>query len=195
VLLTINGNIASASIPWDTCTYTSAKGLLSLPNASSGAGTVDAADFSVKASLSIDSTKPVNPVNPPTPVTTNTPVVQVSSADIAPTLSLFGPEILKLSGQDTELRLIVESNNQGSVRVTLGSTALGTMPIRAGNNDVRIKLPNGMLRTLRRSATASNVLTLTPTSPNGTTIGQSVTRTVSVLSARKAKPKPKLRHK
>jgi hypothetical protein len=39
-----------------------------------------------------------------------------------------------------------------------------------------------MLHRLRRAASAGNILTLTPVSPNGTTIGQAVTRTVSVLA-------------
>jgi hypothetical protein len=47
-----------------------------------------------------------------------------------------------------------------------------------------------MLRRLRRAAAAGNTLTLTPVSPNGTTIGQAVTRTISVL-APKAKPRRK----
>jgi hypothetical protein len=130
------------------------------------------------------------PSAPPDPVGTVTPVIQVSSADVAPTLNLFGPEILKLSPVDTLLRLIVESGSQGTVQAKLGTVVLGTASIRAGNNDVRFKLPAGMLRALRRSAAAGNVLTLTPISPNGTTIGQAVTRTVSVLG-----PKHKQRRK
>jgi hypothetical protein len=179
VPLTVNGNTATAAIPWDTCTYASTRGYLALPNASTA---VDAADFSVKATLAVDPTKQATPVNPPNPVGTATPVIQVGSADVAPTLSLFGPEILKLSSADTVLRLIVESNNQGAVQAKLGSVSLGTLPVRAGNNDLRFKLPAGMLKALRRAASATNVLTLTPTSPNGSTVGQSVTRTVNVLT-------------
>jgi hypothetical protein len=179
VPLSINGNTATAVLPWDTCTYAATRGYLSLPNAST---TVDAADFSVKGTLSIDPTTQATPSGPPAPVGTATPVIQVSSADIAPTLSLFGPEVLKLSNLETQLRLIVESNNQGAVQAKLGTVVLGTLPIRAGNNDLRFKLPPGVLRTVRRAASASNVLTLTPTSPNGSTIGQAVTRTVSVLA-------------
>ena len=33
--LAINGSTATATIPWDTCTWIGASGLLSLPNASS----------------------------------------------------------------------------------------------------------------------------------------------------------------
>jgi hypothetical protein len=181
--LTISGNSATASIPWDTCTYASTRGFLALPNASSNVTKVDAADFSVKATVSIDSPSAIaTPSAPPNLVGTVTPVIQVTAADVAPTLFLFGPEILRLSSVDTKLRLIVESGSEGTVQAKLGTVVLGTASIRAGNNDVRFKLPAGMLRTLRRSASAGNVLTLTPISPNGTTIGQAVTRTVSVLA-------------
>jgi hypothetical protein len=192
VPLTVSGNTATASIPWDTCTYAATRGFLALPNASSDPAKVDAADFSVKATVTPDLTMLATPTGPPDPVTTVTPVIQVSSADVAPTLTLFGPEILRLSPVDTQLRLIVESGSQGTVQAKLGTVVLGTASIRAGNNDVRFKLPAGMLRALRRSAAAGNVLTLTPVSPNGTTIGQAVTRTVSVLAP---KPKPKQRRK
>jgi hypothetical protein len=188
VPLTINGNTATASIPWDTCTYASTRGFLSLPNASTA---VDAADFSVKATISIDPTKVATPTGPPSLVGTTTPVTQVSAADVAPTLLLFGPEILRLSSVDTRLRLIVESGSQGTVQAKIGSVVLGTLPVRAGNNDLRFKLPSGMLHRLRRAAAAGNILTLTPMSPNGTTIGQAVTRSISVLAPPKAKPRRK----
>ncbi len=187
VPLTVNGNTATASLPWDTCTYATTRGFLSLPNASTG---VDAADFSVKATLSVDPTSVATPSNPPDPVGTTTPVIQVTAADVAPTLVLFGPEILRLSSVDTRLRLIVQSGSEGTIQAKIGSVVLGTAAIRAGNNDVRFKLPTGMLRALRRSASAGRLLTLTPVSPNGTTIGQAVTRSISVL-APKAKPRRK----
>ncbi len=187
VPLTINGNTATASLPWDTCTYASTRGFLSLPNASTA---VDGADFSVKATVSIDPTTVATPSDPPNPVGTTTSVTQVTSAEIAPTLFLFGPEILMLSSVDTRLRLIVQSGSQGTVQAKIGSVVLGTASIRAGNNDVRFKLPAGMLRALRRSASAGRLLTLTPVSPNGTTIGQAVTRSISVL-APSVKPRRK----
>jgi hypothetical protein len=178
VQLAVSGNTATAAIPWDTCTYKSNAGWLSLPNASTS---VDAADFVVTASLTVDTTNPTSPTPPPDGVTTTTPVIQVTAADVAPTLFLFGPEILRLTSQETKLRLIVESSGQGTVQAKLGSVVLGTVSVRAGNNDLRFTIPSSLLRALRRSAASGNVLTLTPTSPNGATIGQAVTRTVSVL--------------
>ena len=118
----------------------------------------------------------------------------MTSADVAPTLYLFGPEILRLSAKETQIRLIVESNAPGSVEATLGSFALGTATLRGGNNDLRFKLPSGALAALRRSASASNVLTLTPVSSSGSATGEPVTCTVRIAPT-KPKPKQKSRRK
>ena len=48
-----------------------------------------------------------------------------------------------------------------------------------------------MLTALRKSASVTNVLTLTPMSASGATAGQPVTRHVSIAAAPKAKPKHK----
>ncbi len=181
VQLAVSGNTASASIPWDTCTYPSNNGYLSLPNASTN---VDAADFVVSASLQVDTTQPTTPTAPPDPVPVTTPVVPVTNADVAPTLELFGPEILKLSATQRQLRLIVESTGQGAVRARLGSADLGKVAVRGGANDVRFKLPKSVLVSLRRSAAASSVLTLTPVSASGAATGQPVTRKVRIVPAK-----------
>jgi hypothetical protein len=179
VQLTVNGSTASAAIPWDTCTYASNSGYLSLPNASAS---VDAADFVVTTTLSVDLSQQATPIAPPDPAFTTTPVIPVTSVDVAPTLFMFGPELLKLTPTDTQLRLIVQSNGQGTVQAKLGSVVLGTLSVRGGNNDLRFKLPAGVLNALRRAAAAGNILTLTPVSTNGLVTGQAVTRTVSVLA-------------
>jgi hypothetical protein len=160
-----------------------------LTNASSN---VDAADFAVSTTMTIDKTKTTTPVAPPDPIFAPTPDVPTSAFDVAPSLTLFGPEIMHISSTDTQLRLIVESSGQGSVRARLGTTSLGTFSLRAGNNDLRMKLPTSVLQTLRRSAAADNVLTLTPVSPSGTATGTSVTREIHVAVV---KPKIKLKQK
>jgi hypothetical protein len=190
VQLALNGGVASASFPWDTCTHPSNAGYLAISNASYGAGKIDAADFAVSAYLHV-TTQQTTPAPPPEQVKTTTPVVPVSSSDVAPALSLFGPEVLKLSATETQLRLIVQSSGQGTVKARLGSKVLGAVAVRGGNNDVRFKLPGGTLQTLRRSAATSNVLTLTPVSADGSSTGASVTRIVRV-SAPKAKQRAKL---
>ena len=190
--LSVNGSTATAAIPWDTCAYPSNAGYLAISNASStSTAIVDAADFSISATLDVDTSKPTTPAPPPDPVVVNTPVVPVGSADVAPTLDLFGPEILRLSATQTQLRLIVSSNSQGSVRGRLGSFDLGKVAIRAGSNDVRFTLPKSLLKSLRRSASSgSNVLTLTPVSIDGSATGAPLVRKVSV-----ATPKKKLAHR
>ena len=184
--LAVSGNTASAAIPWDTCTYSSNGGYLALSNASSTVTSiVDAADFIVTASLSVDTTKLTTPTPAPDPVSLNTPVVPVGAADVAPTLELFGPEILKLSATQTQLRLIVSSNGPGSVRGRLGSVDLGKVAIRGGANDVRFALPKNVLKALRRSASVSNLLTLTPLSSDGSASGAPLVRKISVAAAKK----------
>jgi hypothetical protein len=188
VPLTVSGNTASVNLPWDTCTYNSTKGYLALPNASSN---VDAADFVTTFSMTVDQNTPATPFATPDPVFMPTPTVPVTSADVAPTLSLFGPEVLKLASGETQLRLIVESTGEGSVTASIGSTSLGKALLRGGNNDLRFKLPASLLTRLRRAAAAGNVLTLTPSSPSGLA-GQAVTRTVQIAAAgAKAKAKAK----
>jgi hypothetical protein len=187
--LSVNGNTATADVPWDTCTWISGEGFLSLPNASNDVGAslkVDAGDFVVSAKLKVNpaiQVTPITPVIPPNPVFVTGPVISVGSSDIAPSITVFGPQLLKLSKTDTQVRLIIGASGQGQVSAKLGTLALGKVSLRAGNNDVRFTIPKGTLGTLavvRGSAGAPNVLTLTPTSADGTTTGAAVTRTISV---------------
>lgn len=199
VPLSINGSTASANLPWDTCTWAGVAGFLSLPNASTA---VDGASFVVTASMTVDTTDPVTVSPPPDPVSVSTPVVPVVSVDSAPQISVFGPELIKLSAAERGLRLLVESSGQGSLRASIGTVSLGNVQLRGGNNDVRLTLPLSMVSALRRSASTSNVLTLTPVSASGAVAGPAVTRTISIAPAKtaakpkaKAKPKPKSAHK
>ena len=59
VPLSINGSTATATVPWDTCTWGGAKGLLALTNASSNPD-VNSANFYVTATMTVDSTTPAN---------------------------------------------------------------------------------------------------------------------------------------
>ena len=186
VQLAVIGGTASAAIPWDTCTYPSNAGYLALSNASSTSNAiVDAADFVVTASLDVDTSQPTTPAPPPDPVVLNTPTVPVGAADVAPTLELFGPEILRLSATQTQLRLIVSSNGPGSVRGRLGRSTSGSALLRAGANDVRFTLPKTVLQRLRRTAATSNVLTLTPVSSDGSATGSPVVRKITVTPTKK----------
>jgi hypothetical protein len=181
VTLAIAGNIGSATVPWDTCAWVT-KGYLALPNTS----LVDGTSFVVSGTLAVDFSTPLSSAVPPARAIPFGPVIDVSSFGTAPTLSLFGPGLLKLSTDDTRLRLIVDSSGEGLVTASIGSTKLGTRVLRPGGNDLRFSLPKSLVRTLRqRHATSALVLTLTPVSPDSGTTGSPVTRNVSITEPAK----------
>jgi hypothetical protein len=88
------------------------------------------------------------------------------------------------------LRLIVESSGDGVLHAVLGSVDLGSPTIRAGNNDLRFTVPKTLLTQLRRASSAANLLTLTPTSVSGATVGTAVSRQVAVIPAKQPAKKP-----
>jgi hypothetical protein len=189
VPLSINGSTATATVPWDTCTWGGAKGLLALTNASSNPD-VNSANFYVTATMTVDSTTPANAGAPPTPVSVWGQVVPVTSNTLPPAITLDGKAVLTLSSTDRVLSLIIESDGQGSVQVSLGSTPLGTVNVVPGTNLVSLTLPSGVLDTLRRSTGASDILTVTPVAASGAGLGQTVTRKVMIAPAAKPKAKP-----
>lgn len=195
VALSVNGGTAKASIPWDTCTWASGAGFLTLPNASTS---LDSADFTVTATMTVDEATPASSVSPPAPVEVDTPVVPVTAAESAPVVDASGPELIQLDAGDKTIRLIVESNGEGSVTAAIGSLTLGTVTIRPGANDVRFALPASLLLALRRSA-ATNLLVLTPVSPQGHVLGAPVLRKIAIApakpAAKKHAPKKKRPHK
>jgi len=186
--LSISGSTASITVPWDTCDWAATRGWVSLPNASTS---VNGATFTVSGSVTVDTSTPATASPPPAPTPIWGTTVPVPTTDVAPTIDVFGPELLKVSASSRVIELLVESSGPGSLNASLGSVALGTSALRAGNNDVRYTVPAGLIAGLRQSASAANVLTLTPMSASGATAGQAVTRQVSIIATAKAKPKPK----
>lgn len=182
VPLTGTGSTVSATIPWDTCRWAGQAAYLALPNATTA---VNAAVFTVTTSLLVDPKTPAGPTAPPVQGPVYGGVTAVASADTPPGITLFGPLLLQVSAQSPQLRLIVESTGDGKVHAMLGSVDLGSPAVRAGNNDLRFKLPKSLLSSLRIKSAAGNVLTLTPLSPSGAVTGTAVTRNVAVA----AKPK------
>jgi hypothetical protein len=182
--LTISGDTASITVPWDTCDWGTARGWLSLPNAGT---TVDAADFAVTSSITVDTNTPASSTQAPDPASIWGTTVPVPTADIPPSIDVFGPELLQLSAKSPTIRLIIDSSGPGIVNAALGATVLGSYSLRAGNNDVRFAVPKSMLTSLRRSASAANVLTLTPMSASGNVVGQAVTRHVVITAVKAAK--------
>ena len=181
--LTISGSNASITVPWDTCDWGSTRAWVSVPNAST---TVDGAGFVVSYSMTVDTSTPATAGQAPAPTSIWGTPVPVPTADIPPSIDVFGPELLQLSAKTPTIRLIVDSSGPGTVTATLGATVLGNYSLRAGNNDVRFAVPKTMLTSLRRSASASNTLTLTPMSASGNVAGQAITRQVAIAAA----PKP-----
>jgi hypothetical protein len=181
--LTVSGNNASITVPWDTCDWGDVRGWLSIPNAGTS---VDAADFAITSSVAVDLNTPATASPPPAPATIWGTPVPVPTADVPPSIDVFGAELLQLSAKTPTIRLIVDSSGPGTVTATLGATVLGNFALRAGNNDVRFAVPKSMLTSIRRSASASNVLTLTPMSASGSVAGQAVTRRIAIAAAPKA---------
>jgi hypothetical protein len=191
VPLSINGSTATATVDWDTCSTTDdVQGYLALPNASLN---LDGVEFAVKATMTVNLNGTVAPAAPPMPISVNTPVVPVSSVVVAPTISVFGPEILTLGAGESQIRVIVQSNAEGRLAASFGTLALGKVVIRGGNNDLRFTLPAGAVASLRSSASTAGVLTLTPQSADGSVTGQAIVQKIRIAPAAKtlAKPKPK----
>ena len=164
--LAVNGTTASISVPWDTCTWKDV-GLLSLPNPTA---TVDAAVFKVTASLTVDKSTFVTSTPPPAGTYTG-PTVQAPEGEEPPSISVYGPETLRVSRKKRVVRLVVFSSGMGSLQADLAGLGLGSRTLRTGNNDLRFTLPKNVMRTLA----ARGSLTLTAISPSGAR-GATVTR-------------------
>ncbi|HET8893616.1 MAG TPA: hypothetical protein VFM96_05925 [Gaiellaceae bacterium] len=185
VALSINGNLATTTVPWDTCLWPSNRGYLALPNPATTSA-FNSVNFTVTSHLTVDTSTQVNVVGPPSPVPVWGQVVPVPTTDGAPSIEVFGPELLRVSATDRVIRLIVQSSGPGAVQATLGSSLLGNASLRAGNNDLRFAVPASLIAALRRWASVANTLTLTPVASSGAT-GQPVTREVTITAARKKK--------
>ena len=186
---TVSGNTASLSVPWNTC-GASPRAYVSLPNESSDVAppALDGREFTVSGTVTVDKTKPAAATEAPPGVKVTGPVVQTPTTDPAPLLTLHAPELIRVSTKTRVLRFIVFSSGDGTLKATLGATWLGSAGLHAGNNDIRYVLPTQLLKSLRKTNTPANVLTLTSYSPGGTP-GASVTRRVAM----KPVPKPKKR--
>jgi len=177
VPLAVNGQTATVTLPWDTCTWVGNQGYLNLPNPDTDP-THNGMVFRIVAKIDVDTKTPGQAAAPPDPVKVTGPVVQTPST-VAPTIKAFGPELLRVSAASPVIRLIVQSSGEGLLRASLGGTALGTEDLRPGMNDVRFPLKSLVLQRLRTSSAAGgNVLTLTPVSETGSVTGKAVTRKV-----------------
>jgi hypothetical protein len=100
------------------------------------------------------------------------PTVLAPTTDQAPSITLYGPEVLRVSARRPLLRLVVFSSGAGTLDAKLGGMALGTRPLRMGGNDVRYPIAR---KALRSFAARGGTLTLTSLSPAGDA-GSTLTR-------------------
>jgi hypothetical protein len=192
---TVSGNTATLNqIRWNTC-GASPHAYVSLPNESHDVApsvALDGREFSVSGHVTVDKSNPASATEAPAGVKITGPVIQTPTSDPAPDLTLYAPELIRVSAKTRLLRFIVFSSGDGALKATLGSTWLGSAGLHAGNNDVRYILPTQLLKSLRKTNTPSNVLMLTSYSPAGSQ-GASVLRRVAMKPV--PKPKPKKRSK
>jgi hypothetical protein len=188
----VSGTTASLTVPWNTC-GASPHAYVSLPNETNDVAppALDGREFTLSGTVTVDKTKPAAASEAPEGVKITGPVIQTPTTDPAPALTLHAPELIRVSKKTRLLRFIVFSSGDGTLKATLGATWLGSAGLHAGNNDIRYVLPTQLIRSLRKTNTPANVLTLTSYSPGGTQ-GASVTRRVAMKPVPKP-PKPKKR--
>lgn len=167
--LAVSGSSASLSLPWDTCTWPTEEGILSLPNASLS---IDGAVFTVASSITVD-TKTITTPSAPPPGSYTGPTVPAPLVAEPPAIAVYGPEVLRVSRRTRVLRIVVFSSGPGKLEAKLGGAKLGSRTLRTGNNDLRFTLPRSVVRSLA----ARGTLTLTSLSPSGAT-GATVKRKI-----------------
>ena len=187
----VSGTTATLTVPWNTC-GASPHAYVSLPNETNDVvpPALDGREFTVSGTVTVDKSKPASASEAPPGVKIIGPVIQTPTTDPAPDLTLHAPELIRVSAKTRLLRFIVFSSGDGTLKATLGSTWLGSAGLHAGNNDVRYVLPTQLLKSLRKTNTPANVLTLTSYSSGGSQ-GASVTRRVAMQPV----PKPKKRRR
>jgi hypothetical protein len=184
----VSGNLATLTVSdWNTCAG-SPHAYVSLPNESSDAAlpVYDGREFMLTGTVTVDKSKPAAASEPPTPVKVTGPIVNVPTSDPAPDLTLYAPELIRVSAKTRLLRFVVFSGGTGTLKATIGSSWLGSSNLHAGNNDIRFVLPSQLLKTLKRTNTPNNIMTLTSFSPSGAQ-GKTITRRVAVQAAKKTK--------
>jgi len=188
----VSGTTASLTVPWNTCGG-SPRAYVSLPNETNDVvpPALDGREFTLSGTVTVDKTKPAAASEAPAGVKVTGPVIQAPTTDPAPVLTLHAPELIRVALKTRLLRFVVFSSGDGTLKATLGSSWLGSAGLHAGNNDVRYVLPTQLLKSLRKTNTPANVLTLSSYSPGGTQ-GASVTRRVAMKPVPKP-PKPKKR--
>ncbi len=147
--LTVSGGNATITVPWNTCAA-SPDAYLSLPNPSTDV-TANGEDYVISGTLTVDKSTPTAATPPPDPIFTG-PTVAAPTTDVVPSILVYGAQIVRVSTADRLVRLIVFSSGDGQLQASAGTVNLGTYQLRAGNNDVRFKLPQSIVNQLRKPA-------------------------------------------
>jgi hypothetical protein len=124
-------------------------------------------------------------VGPPDPLWIGSTVAS-PSGEVAPSIFLYGAQLIRVSAATRAVRLIVFSSGPGKLNAAIGGSTFGKFTLRAGNNDVRLRLPASALKAMRSTASgraASSVLSLTSFSTSGTK-GTTIKRKVAVIRAK-----------
>ncbi len=130
----------------------------------------------------MDLSTPTAATLPPDPIYTG-PTVAAPTTDAVPTIFVYGAQIIRVSTADRMVRLIVFSTGEGKLQASAGTKNLGTYQLRAGNNDIRFKLPQSIVNALRKPAgrtVNASVLTLKFLSPGGAA-GVTVSRKLALV--------------
>ena len=178
--LPLEGSTGKLSVPWWTCS-TDYRGMLMLPNTSVS---TDAQEFVVSASITVDRSR-LTPA-PASPVTSKPPAVSiqggvVSAPDgtLAPTIRLYGPQLMTVTAKSRRLTLVVYANGSGTVEISVGGVSLGTYGVRAGYNRLRVTVPQSQLRRapgsrIRPGRLQLLVTSLSPSGGRGMTVRQAL---------------------
>ena len=186
--LSVSGGNATITVPWNTCAASS-DAYLALPNPSTDVA-ANGEDYVISGTLTVDTSTPSAATLPPDPVYTG-PTVAAPTTDVVPSILVYGAQIVRVSTADRLVRLIVFSSGDGQLQASAGTVNLGTYQLRAGNNDVRFKLPQSIVNQLRKPAgrsVSASVLTLKFLSPGGVA-GPTVSRKLALVKPTPAKKK------
>jgi hypothetical protein len=178
--LAISGGTASVTVPWSTCS-SGGDLYVAIPNPSE---TADGQNFTVSGTLAVTTVSATPPSAPPPPKYDG-PTTPAPTAGVPPSILVHGSETVKVPAATRVVRLLVFASGAGQLRAAVGDLVLGTVTLRAGNNDVRFVLPVATVKSLRKvkgaRVSTTEVLTLTSLSLEGTA-GQAVTRKLTVVA-------------
>jgi hypothetical protein len=106
-------------------------------------------------------------------------VVPAPDSTLAPTLRLYGPNVLTVTPRSRRVTLVLFASDTGRVAVSIAGVALGTHDVRAGYNRLRVTVPQAQLRRaagtrIRPGRLQLLVTALSPSNGRGMTVRRTV---------------------